>query len=110
MLIKRGVGVIEPSSSPREMDKSAGVDRLGQEALRRHRQHRLFDRGRRIRQTHRGQAECATWLKRFTEDGREVIRVVDLENHVARLATPDEIRDGQFFANFEEFQAARSAA
>src|ERR1700748_2610410 len=47
MLMKRGVGVIEPSSSPREIDKSAGVDRLGQEALRRHRQYRLFDRGRR---------------------------------------------------------------
>ena len=47
MLVKRGGGVIVPSSSPREIDKSAGVDRLGQEALRRHRQHWLFDRGRR---------------------------------------------------------------
>jgi hypothetical protein len=47
ILMKRGVGVREPSSSPRWVDKSAGVDRLGQEALRRHRQHRRFDRGRR---------------------------------------------------------------
>src|ERR1700730_773313 len=47
MLMTRGVGIIEPFSSQRQVDKSAGVDRLGQEALRRHRQHRLFDRGRR---------------------------------------------------------------
>jgi hypothetical protein len=37
------------------------------------------------------------WLKRFTENGIEVIRVVDLENHAARIATPDEIRDGKFY-------------
>jgi hypothetical protein len=51
----------------------------------------------------------APWLRRFTEDGREVIRVVDLENHRARIATEDEIRDGQFFKDHAEYLAARAA-
>jgi hypothetical protein len=54
----------------------------------------------------------ALWLKRFIEDGREVIRVVDLENRegpVARIATPDEMRDGKFYKDHAEYQADRAA-
>lgn len=51
----------------------------------------------------------APWLQRWTEGGREVIRVVDLENHLARIATEDEVRDGQFFENLQAYQAARAA-
>ena len=51
----------------------------------------------------------APWLRKYTEDGREVIRVIDTEGHRARIATPDEIRDGQFFKDFAEYQAARAA-
>jgi len=49
-------------------------------------------------------------LKRFTEDGREVIRVIDLGNHGARIATEREILDGKFYKDFAEYQADRGAA
>ena len=49
------------------------------------------------------------WLKRFVESGIEVIRVVDLENHAARIATPDEIRDGKFYKDHAEYLADRAA-
>jgi hypothetical protein len=51
----------------------------------------------------------APWLKRFNEDGREVIRVVDLENHAARIASPDEVRDGKYYRDHAEFLADRAA-
>jgi len=52
----------------------------------------------------------APWLQRYVENGREVVRVVDLENHVARLATPEEVLAGKFYASHNEFLADRSAA
>jgi hypothetical protein len=52
----------------------------------------------------------APWLKKFTEDGIEVIRVVDLANHGARIATEREILDGKYYADFSAYQADRSAA
>ena len=51
----------------------------------------------------------APWLRRFTEEGKEVIRVVDLQDHRARVATPDEIRDGKFYKDLAEYQADRAA-
>jgi hypothetical protein len=52
----------------------------------------------------------AHWLRKDKDwDGNEKIYVIDVQNHRSRIATPDEIRDGQFFANFEEYQAARAA-
>jgi hypothetical protein len=54
----------------------------------------------------------APWLKKFTEDGREIVRVVDFEalgGPVGRIATPDEIRDGQFFKDHSEYLASRAA-
>jgi hypothetical protein len=48
-------------------------------------------------------------LRRFTEDGREVIRVVDLENHAARIATEREILDGKFYKDHTEYLADRAA-
>jgi hypothetical protein len=52
----------------------------------------------------------APWLRKYTEEGKEVIRVVDLENHRARVATEREILDGKYYENFEQYQADRSAA
>jgi hypothetical protein len=54
----------------------------------------------------------APWLKRYTENGVEVIRVVDFEapgGPVGRIATQDEIRDGQFFKDHAEYLASRAA-
>jgi len=51
----------------------------------------------------------APWLKRFTEDGKEVIRVVDLENHGARIATEREILDGKFYPDHASYLADRAA-
>jgi hypothetical protein len=54
----------------------------------------------------------APWLKRYMENGVEVIRVVDFEapgGPVGRIATEAEKRDGQFFKDFAEYQAARAA-
>jgi hypothetical protein len=52
----------------------------------------------------------AVWLRRFMEDGREVIRVVDLQNNAARIATEREILDGKYYKDFSEYQADRAAA
>jgi hypothetical protein len=52
----------------------------------------------------------APWLRKYIEDGVEVVRVVDLENHRARVATEREILDGKYYENFEQYQADRSAA
>jgi hypothetical protein len=52
----------------------------------------------------------APWLQRYMEDGREVVRVVDLNAGVARLATEDEKRDGKFYKDHAEYLADRAAA
>jgi hypothetical protein len=51
----------------------------------------------------------APWLRRYTEDGREVIRWVDLEAKVASIATEDQIRDGKFYKDHAEYLADRGA-
>jgi phosphoribosylformimino-5-aminoimidazole carboxamide ribonucleotide (ProFAR) isomerase len=51
----------------------------------------------------------APWLKKFTENGIEVIRVVDLENHRARAATEREILDGKYYKDHAEYLADRAA-
>jgi hypothetical protein len=53
--------------------------------------------------------DSAPWLKRFTENGVEVVRVVDLENHGARIATEREILDGKFYKDHAEYLADRAA-
>jgi hypothetical protein len=45
----------------------------------------------------------APWLRRRTEGGAEVIRVVDLEQGVERPATPAEIEAGLFFKNHDDY-------
>jgi hypothetical protein len=53
----------------------------------------------------------APWLQRYKPLlGDEEIRVVDLEANVARIATPDQIRDGKFYKDYEEYRADRGAA
>jgi hypothetical protein len=55
--------------------------------------------------------QAAPWLKRDKDaEGREVIRALDLEAGVARIATPDQIRDGKFYKDHAEYLADRSAA
>jgi hypothetical protein len=54
--------------------------------------------------------ENAPWLHRYTEEGREVIRVIDVANHGARIATEREILDGKFYKDHAEYLADRSAA
>ncbi len=51
----------------------------------------------------------APWLVRATEEGKEVIRAIDVETHLAPTATPDQIRDGKFYKDFAEYQADRGA-
>jgi hypothetical protein len=51
----------------------------------------------------------APWLRK---DADGTIRVIDLAapgGPVGRVATEDEVRDGRFFANLEEYQASRAA-
>jgi hypothetical protein len=52
----------------------------------------------------------APWLRRYTEEGREVTRVIDLENHGARIATEREILDGKYYRDHAEYLADRAAA
>jgi hypothetical protein len=52
----------------------------------------------------------ALWLKKFIEGGVEVIRVIDVANHGARVATEREILDGKYYADFAAYQADRAAA
>jgi hypothetical protein len=52
----------------------------------------------------------AHWLRKDKDwDGNEKIYVIDVQNHRSRIATPDEIRDGQFFKDLAEYQASRAA-
>jgi hypothetical protein len=53
--------------------------------------------------------QSAPWLRKYTEDGKEVIRVIDLENHGARVATPREVLDGKFYKDHAEYLADRAA-
>jgi hypothetical protein len=52
----------------------------------------------------------APWLRRYVEDGREVIRFVDLETNRSPVATSDQVRDGKFYADYEAYRADRGAA
>jgi hypothetical protein len=51
----------------------------------------------------------APWLKRFTEEGREIIRVIDLQTNRAHTASEREILDGKFYKDLAEYQADRAA-
>jgi hypothetical protein len=53
----------------------------------------------------------AVWLKRDTDlKGNAIVRVFDPANHTAfPIATADQVRDGVFFKDFEEYQASRAA-
>jgi len=48
----------------------------------------------------------ASWLRKHMENGDEVIRVVDLERGVERIATADEIERGVFFKDYSDYKAA----
>jgi hypothetical protein len=53
----------------------------------------------------------APWLRRSTDfNGKEIVVVIDTGGGPAKIATPDQVRDGRFFASLEEYQASRSAA
>jgi hypothetical protein len=47
------------------------------------------------------------WLRK---DADGTIRVIDLENHRARVATEREILDGKYYRDIEEYRADRAAA
>jgi hypothetical protein len=52
----------------------------------------------------------APWLRRFTEEGREVVRVIEPGTSTARIATEREVLDGKFYSDFAAYQADRAAA
>jgi hypothetical protein len=52
----------------------------------------------------------APWLKKYNEDGKEVVRVIDLQTHGAHIATEREILDGKFYKDHAEYLADRAAA
>ncbi len=51
----------------------------------------------------------APWLKKYIEDGKEVIRVIDIEKHYARTANIEDIKNGKYYADHAEYQADRAA-
>jgi hypothetical protein len=52
----------------------------------------------------------APWLKRDKDiNGNEVILFIDVENHRTPIATPDQVRDGRFFKDHEEYLTSRAA-
>lgn len=52
----------------------------------------------------------APWLRRYTEEGgREVIRVIDVADHRAHVASEREILDGKFYKDHAEYLADRAA-
>jgi hypothetical protein len=55
-------------------------------------------------------AAGANWLKKYQENGQEVIRVMKWDGatktFTAAKATPEEIADGAFYNNFEEYRLA----
>jgi hypothetical protein len=47
---------------------------------------------------------AAPWLKKFKEDGNEVVRViVPGEAHTAKVATPEQIASGVFYENYDDY-------
>jgi len=56
------------------------------------------------------QKHPAPWLRRHKDiNGREEVRVVDLDRRTERLATPEEIERGVFYKDFDEYQQGRAA-
>jgi hypothetical protein len=56
------------------------------------------------------QRPAAPWLRRRKDaTGMEEVRVVDLEQRVERLATPEEIERGVFYESYEEYQEGKVA-
>ncbi|HEY7248694.1 MAG TPA: hypothetical protein VH678_32930 [Xanthobacteraceae bacterium] len=51
----------------------------------------------------------APWLRKHIENGEEVVRVVDLERGVEKVATPDEIERGVFYKDYAQYKAGRAA-
>jgi hypothetical protein len=51
----------------------------------------------------------APWLRKHIENGEEVIRVVDLEGGVEKVATAEEIERGLFFKDYAQYKAGRAA-
>jgi hypothetical protein len=51
----------------------------------------------------------APWLRKHTENGREVVRVVDLERGVETVATSEDLERGVFFENYAHYKAGRAA-
>jgi hypothetical protein len=52
----------------------------------------------------------APWLRRHTDiRGAQEIRVVDVDRGVERLATSEEIEQGVFYKNFDEYKERRVA-
>jgi hypothetical protein len=52
----------------------------------------------------------APWIRKFTEDGREVIRVIEPGSNTAAVATPAQIADGVYYENHAAYLAARGIA
>ena len=52
----------------------------------------------------------APWLKKFTENGVEIVRVIDVADHRAHVASEREILDGKYYRDHAEYLADRSAA
>src|SRR5262249_60046510 len=52
---------------------------------------------------------AAPWLRWYTEDGVDKVYVVDLEAKAERPATPDEIEQGVFYRDYEDYQRGRAA-
>jgi hypothetical protein len=55
------------------------------------------------------QKHAAPWLRKHRENGAEVVRVVDLDRRVERLATPEEIEQGIFYQSYDQYKEGRSA-
>jgi hypothetical protein len=55
------------------------------------------------------QKHAAPWLRKHKENGAEVIRVVDLDRGIERVASPEEIEHGVFYRDFEQFKEGRAA-
>jgi hypothetical protein len=52
----------------------------------------------------------APWLKRTTDiEGNVTVEVVPLQGGAARIAGPDDLRDGKYYASYEDYQADRAA-
>jgi hypothetical protein len=47
--------------------------------------------------------QSAPWLRKSRENGADVIRVVDLEKRVERVATPEEIETGVYYRDYESY-------